>query len=219
MHLRSSIILIIFLLASISVMGQLDRSREGFSIEPANLDYNAEINLSLKLSPIQGFTNKNVKYRINYTQMEDSFKKKSGVNITQTRTVEKPSWDIKEQFLEIKGNLVDFEKDFDLGRASTNSKIVVIQCRDFGEIDGDMIRIELNEAVIIPKKVLGGGFYSVDVELKEGVNYITFTALNEGYIRPNTAYFRVMDENGFVVHSKEWYMTTGYKAVFKLVKN
>ena len=109
MHLRSGIILILFLLISVSAMGQLDRSPEGFSIRPADLEYNAEMDLSFKLSPVRGFTNKNVKYRINYTQMEDSFKKKSGVNITQTRTVEKPSWDIKEQFLEIKGNILQGE--------------------------------------------------------------------------------------------------------------
>ena len=219
MHKKLILTFVFSLFTVTALLAQLDRAREGFRLQIADTNYSADLSLSLKLSPVRGFTNKNIKYRINYTQMEDSFKKKSGVNIAQTRTVEKPSWEIREQFTEIKGNIVDFEKDFDLGRASTKSKTVVIQCRDFGEIDGDIIRIELNEAVIIPQKTLGAAFYSVDVDLKEGVNYITFTALNEGYLRPNTAFFRVMDENGFVVHSKEWFMTTGYKAVFKLVKN
>ena len=206
--------LTVFMMLCISVAGyaQLDVAREGFSIRAADSNYTADMSLSLKLSPIQGLTRKVIKPRINYKPLGDSFKKKSGVNIVQKSTLQKPTWDVRQQFTEDRQDVSQFSKDYMLGSISTSSKTVVVKCRDHEYIDGDRIRLSVNDAVIHPNLTLDGEFYSIDIDLKEGYNEIHFLALNEGLSRPNTAQLKVIDENGNVIASNRWLITTGFKA-------
>jgi hypothetical protein len=52
----------------------------------------------------------------------------------------------------------------------------------------------------------------------EGLNTISFKALNQGTSGPNTASFMVFDENGKVLTSKEWNLATGAKATLSVAK-
>lgn len=197
---------------------QLDVAKEGFSIKAADSNYMADFSFSLKLSPIQGLTNKGIQPKLNFRPIADSFKKTSGVNIVQRSTLEQPTWDIKQPFIEDQQDVSKFGKDFYLGDIKTTSKTVVIKCRDHEYVDGDRIRLMLNDVVIHPNLTLTGQFYSIDIDLKEGFNTINFVALNEGLSRPNTAQLRVYDENGTIIASNKWLITTGYKASLIVLK-
>ncbi len=207
-------ILTIVMLFGCSAIGfaQLDSAARGISIRAADSNYLADANLELKLSPIQGLTRKVVTPRINYTPMGDSFKKKTGVNMVEKSTLQKPTWDVRQKFTEDRQDVSQFSKDYMLGSISTSSKTVVIKCRDHEYVDGDRIRLSVNDVVIHPNLTLYGEFYTIDVDLKDGYNEIHFLALNEGLSRPNTAQLKVIDENGMVIASNRWLITTGFKA-------
>ena len=151
--------------------------------------------------------------------MGDSFKKKSGVDMVQKSTLQKPTWDVKQKFTEDRQDVAQFSKDYNLGNISTSSKTVVIKCRDHEYVDGDRIRLSVNDAVIHPNLTLYGEFYTIDIDLKDGYNEIHFLALNEGLSRPNTAQLKVIDENGNVIASNRWLITTGYKASLVIYKD
>ncbi|MBT8265056.1 MAG: hypothetical protein KJO41_02515 [Bacteroidia bacterium] len=198
--------------------GQIDVAKEGFSIKASDSNYKADFSYSFKLSPVRGLSNKTIQPRINYTPIADSFKKKSGVNISQKSTLQKPTWNIKQPFIEDKQDVSQFNKDYYLGDVKTKSKTIVIKCRDHEYVDGDRIKLMLNDAVIHPNLTLSGDFYSIDVDLKEGFNTVNFIALNEGLSRPNTAQLRVYDEDGKLLASNKWLITTGYKASLIVLK-
>ena len=211
MYLRLNI-LMVTMLCSTMAFAQLDSPREGFSIRPEDSIYKADFSPKFKLSPVRGLSRQMVNPRINYTPIGDSFKKKSGVDIAQKSTLQQPTWNVRQQFKEDQSDIAKFSKDYMLGEIATSSRTVVIKCRDHEYVDGDRIRLMVNDAVIHPNLTLYGDFYTIDIDLKEGYNTIHFLALNEGSSRPNTAQLRVYDENGEVIASNKWFLTTGYKA-------
>ena len=112
----------------------------------------------------------------------------------------------------------DYNKGAYLGDVSTGSTYVNILCRDFEYVDGDRIKLLLNNIVIHSNITLTGSYYTIDIDLIEGYNNIEFVALNEGESSPNTAQLSVFDENGVNLSNNKWLITTGYKArlvVFK----
>jgi len=173
----------------------------------------------LKLSPIKGLTSKNIRPTINFTALSDVFKKKTGVYMVQKSNLVKPTWKIKQKFGEDQKDLAQFSKDYNLGSLSTTSKIIVIKCRDHEYVDGDRIKLMMNNAVIHPNIVLKGEFFVIDVDLVEGYNTINFVALNEGASSPNTAQLKVYDEEGNLLASNKWLIRTGYKASLTIYKN
>ncbi|MBT8273902.1 MAG: hypothetical protein KJO77_08850 [Bacteroidia bacterium] len=218
--MRNKFIIIVFsaLCLCISANAQIDRAQEGFNIKAADSNYKADFSFSFKLSPIQGLSMKTVRPKINYTPMEDSFKKTSGVNIVERSTLEKPSWKVRQPFIEDQADVSRFGKDYFLGDIRTSSKTVVIKCRDHEYVDGDRIRLMVNDVVVHPNLTLTGAFYSIDIDLKDGHNTINFVALNEGLSSPNTAQLRVFDENGVVLAANKWLIRTGYKASLTVYK-
>lgn len=198
---------------------QLDKPLEGIRITPLDSLITTDLDFNLKLSPIAGLSNKNVPLKINYTPIGDSFKKKSGVNMAAKSTLQKPSWDIKQKFTEDKADVSRFSKDYNLGDLRTGSRTVIIKCRDHEYVDGDRIRLMVNNVVIHPNLTLSGEFYSIDIDLKDGVNVVQFLALNEGLSRPNTAQLQVLDEAGLVIGSNRWFITTGYRANLTIIKD
>lgn len=212
MRIKTLILIINLLFVSALLHAQLDKPIEGFSIKPSDSTFKADFKLSIKPIAIKGLTNKNIQYKIRYTPIPDSFKKTSGVNIAETSTLKKPTWDVKQKFTEDYQNVSRFSKDYLLGEVTTSSKTVIVQCRDHEYVDGDRIKLMVNGVTIHPNLTLRGDFFTIDIDLKEGVNAIEFIALNEGTSRPNTAQLRVYDENGKQLASNRWLITTGYKA-------
>lgn len=197
---------------------QIDVSKGGLKIKAIDSTAQAPKDAQLKLSPIKGLTSKNIRPTINFTPLSDVFKKKTGINMVQKSDLVKPTWKIKQKFGEDQKDLAKFSKDYNLGELSTKSKIIVIKCRDHEYVDGDRIRLMLNNAVIHPNIVLKGDFFVIDVDLVEGYNTINFVALNEGTSSPNTAQLKVYDEDGNLLASNKWLIRTGFKASLSIYK-
>ncbi len=104
-----------------------------------------------------------------------------------------------------------------LGTVSTKSKIVRVECRDFGAVDGDIIKIYINEKSLAQNIVLKGSIFSVYVNLEKGYNRIDFQALNEGSLGPNTAELRLYDQNDNLLSAKEWGLATGATATIGVI--
>lgn len=106
-----------------------------------------------------------------------------------------------------------------LGDFKTNSSFVRLACRDHEYVDGDRVRIYLNDSIVAYNIILEAGFKGLDVPLHKGFNKIEFQALNQGTSGPNTAELRVYDDKGELVSANEWLLNTGGKATMIVVKD
>jgi hypothetical protein len=105
-----------------------------------------------------------------------------------------------------------------LGSFKTKTFVSTIRYRDAAFVDGDKIKVWVNDKVIQPEISLVGEFKEVKIQLTYGANKIDFEALNEGTASPNTANFEVYDDKGAVISSSQWNVGTGYKATIILIK-
>jgi hypothetical protein len=105
-----------------------------------------------------------------------------------------------------------------LGSFKTKSFTSTIRYRDAAFVDGDKIRVYLNDKIIEPEVVLDGEFKGFKIKLVEGSNKIDFEALNEGFASPNTAEFQVYDDKGIAISADQWNVGTGYKATIILMR-
>lgn len=209
---------VFFLCFVFATMAQVNDFQRGFKINPVDSTTQVELKLSFKLSPVKGLTNKDVKYTLNYKSTPELNKKKYTVDMTRKSTLVDKEWDIKQRFSEDRSDLAQFAKDYYLGDLKTRSKTIIIKCRDHEYVDGDKIKIMVNDVIIHPNLTLRGDYYSIDVDLKEGFNTINFIALNEGESSPNTAHLVVLDVDGNLLASNRWLIRTGYKASLVIVR-
>ena len=192
-------------------LAQPETARKTLRIKAKNLAKKDESSPSLlKLSPIRGLTTKDVKITMGIPPIDGFAKKERG--ITNQRDVVDPTWELKQKFSENQKDVSKYRKDYYLGNIKTKSKHIRIVCRDHEYEDGDRIKLMLNKVVLHPNIVLRNSGYVMDIELDEGLNSIQFYALNEGTSSPNTAELKVYDENGNIIGSGQWLLTTGYKA-------
>lgn len=105
-----------------------------------------------------------------------------------------------------------------LGSFKTKTITSSIRFRDAAFVDGDKIKIYLNDKVIEPEVRLDGTFKELKIDLVPGINKIDFEALNEGSASPNTAQFEVYDDKGTAITNQPWNVGTGYKATIVLVR-
>jgi hypothetical protein len=105
-----------------------------------------------------------------------------------------------------------------LGGFKTNSFTSTVRYRDAAFVDGDKIKVYLNDKIIEPEVSLDGEYKGFKITLVPGMNKIDFEALNEGFASPNTAEFQVYDDKGAVITSSQWNVGTGYKATILLLK-
>lgn len=110
-----------------------------------------------------------------------------------------------------------YRKNQYLGSFKTTSFTATIRYRDAAFVDGDKIKVYLNDKIIEPEVVLDGTFKGFQIKLEKGANKIDFEALNEGFASPNTAEFTVYDDRGVVV-SNQWNVGSGYKATIVIMK-
>jgi hypothetical protein len=112
-----------------------------------------------------------------------------------------------------------FKTSLELGKLETDSNSIRIICRDHSFVDGDRVKLYVNEEVIRRSITLKAGYYSINVQLKDGYNRIDIEALNQGSSGPNTAEFKVLDEKGQLLADKEWNILTGYIATLVVMKH
>lgn len=111
-----------------------------------------------------------------------------------------------------------YKSDQYLGDFKSNAKFVRIFCRDHEYVDGDRVKVYVNDKVIQPDIMLEERFYGFAITLEKGFNKVDFQALNQGSSGPNTAEFRVYDDQGRLVSANQWNLTTGVKATLIIVK-
>ena len=115
-------------------------------------------------------------------------------------------------------NYVVFRKNQYLGDFKTKSKKATIMYRDFGEVDGDQIKVLVNDRVVVSQIFLDSNYKILELELAPGFNKIDFEALNQGMYGPNTAQFQVLDDKGQTISANQWNLATGFKATIILFK-
>ena len=113
---------------------------------------------------------------------------------------------------------VVYRKNQDLGTFSTSAKSANLKYRDAAFVDGDKVRVSVNDKVVKYEVNLIGDYQGFQIDLVKGVNKIDFEALNEGSASPNTAEFKVFDEKGNVISSNQWNLGTGYIGTIILIK-
>lgn len=114
---------------------------------------------------------------------------------------------------------VKLTSDYSLGTLNSTSKSVRIEVRDHSLVDGDRIKVYVNEQMISSNIMLNGLFYIIPIDLKKGYNRIDIEALNEGYSGPNTAQLNVYDEKGNLLSSQDWNILTGQRATLGVIRN
>jgi len=201
-----------------AAIAQVNDIQKGFKINPVDSTMQVELKVGFKISPVKGLTNKNINYTLNFKSLTEFNKKKYSVDMTKKSSLVDKEWVIKQRFSEDKSNLGQFAKDYYLGDLKTRFNTVIIRCRDHEYVDGDKIKIMVNDAIIHPNLTLYGDFYSIDIDLKEGFNTINFIALNEGESSPNTAQVEVLGPDGNILTSNRWLIRTGYKASLVIIK-
>jgi len=112
----------------------------------------------------------------------------------------------------------DHFPDQNLGEIKSNGKFVGVVARDHEFVDGDRVKIYLNETVVDPNMLLTGVFKGVNIDLNKGFNRITFEALNEGSSSPNTAQVDVYDDQGQLIYSNKWLLSGGSRASLVITK-
>lgn len=125
-----------------------------------------------------------------------------------------PKWFTKDN--KFKG---EYLKNQSLGTYKNKGDFVQIYCRDHQFVDGDRIRIYVNNEIAEAGVTLSGDYIGLDVFLQEGVNKIDFEALNQGSSGPNTAEFKLYDNNGTLMTTKVWNLATGAQATVTIVKD
>lgn len=111
-----------------------------------------------------------------------------------------------------------YKSDQYLGDFKSKAKFVKIFCRDHEYVDGDRVKVYVNDKVIQSDIFLKEDFYGFVIDLEKGFNKVDFEALNQGSSGPNTAEFRVYDDKGNLVSANQWNLTTGVKATLIIVK-
>ena len=105
-----------------------------------------------------------------------------------------------------------------LGDIKSNGKFIGIVCRDHEFVDGDRVKISVNDRSIDANVLLTGSFKGVNVDLEKGFNRLDFEALNEGSSSPNTAQVDVYDETGQLIYSNKWLLSSGSTATLIVTK-
>ncbi len=124
-----------------------------------------------------------------------------------------PKWFKKDK--EVKE---EYKSDQYLGDFKSGGKFVRLMFRDHQFVDGDMVRIFVNDDVIASNVYLSGAFQGLKIDLLKGFNKIDIQALNQGESGPNTAEFHLFDDQGNLLTGNEWNLTTGVKATLIVVK-
>ena len=111
-----------------------------------------------------------------------------------------------------------YRKNQNLGNFTTSSLTAKVRYRDAAYVDGDKIRVYLNDKVIEYQVNLDGNFQGFEIVLEKGFNKIDFEALNQGSSGPNTAEFQIYDDNGGLISASQWNLATGFKATIVVTK-
>lgn len=201
----------------------------------AQLDNNSENNENKKRKAIILNSSKEVKkpkslelntpnsFKNAYYIEKEKLKKQQAENKRNNKGIITAAKINEERFLKsfkkINGLYIYPKIDQDLGSFRTNSESVYIICRDFQYPDGDRVTIFINDIPLIINITLQQNYQKFNIPLEIGINKIAFKALNQGTSGPNTAAFKIYNDAGMLLSSKEWNLATGAKATIVIAKD
>jgi len=230
MKLKFAIFL--FLCISLQVNAQIDNGQKSVPI-PAeeNKDEKKEItpvHILIKPEEKPSLTNKKdnisgipIKNRVTMKPSEKEFSMMDKSDLIDPGKIYEEKWadEKRKKELEIYENIPpELLGDQFLGDFKITGNMVKVICRDFGEEDGDLIKVLLNDKVIIARLVLTHGYKSFQIPLEQGINKIDFFALNQGALGFNTAEFQLFDETDMKISKNTWFLATAKKATLVLIK-
>ena len=115
-------------------------------------------------------------------------------------------------------NINKFKVDQFLGEIRNDGEYVNIILRDHEYPDGDLIKVEVNEDIVMPAILLTENAKGFKLDLNSGFNVVDFVALNQGSSGPNTAEIIVYDDQGKLIGTNRWSLATGVKATYIIYK-
>ena len=212
---------VLMLLLSFSLIAQFDNTTKKVDFQPIDRVVSDPAGLKIPKSPIPGLTNK-----------ENRFEFKDDTDNTLGTDNPKP-FDIStdDGFLTTKTDMTPnafvkdkpasdaYDRDQVLGEITTKSGFVNVVYRDHQSVDGDRIRVYVNDDIVQSDISLDSSFRGFDLTLTQGKNIIEFQALNQGESGPNTAELHVYDDSGTLISKNEWNLLTGRKATIVVHQN
>lgn len=125
---------------------------------------------------------------------------------------------LKDQGLkEGRGTLL--KQNISFGDFKTKSDYFIIRLRDFGAIDGDLVKVSSNDKVIQSQVLLDSNYRDIRIVLDAGFNKMEFEALNIGTLGGNTAEIQILDDKKNVVIHDYWNnLAAGFKASIVVTK-
>lgn len=116
-----------------------------------------------------------------------------------------------------RGELV--KRDIDFGQIKTKAKFFIVKLRDFGAIDGDLVKVSSNSKVLVPQLFLESNYREIKIMLTPGFNKLDFEALNIGSLGGNTAEIVIYDDQGKLITNDYWdNLAAGFKATVLVIK-
>lgn len=117
------------------------------------------------------------------------------------------------------GEFVPHFPNFDFGNFETNADAIILNFSDDGFIlDGDAIRIIVNDKILVERIVLSRQFEHYAIKLDPGFNKIEVEAVDEGASKPMTMFLSVKDSNNNSFRDKSYPLSIGSKAKIVIVK-
>lgn len=117
------------------------------------------------------------------------------------------------------GEYVPHFPNFDFGNFETESNTVILNFGDDGGVlDGDTIRIIVNDVILINKKVLSRALEHQEIKLELGFNKIEVEAIDEGTSKPMSMYLSIRDGFNVLFREKSYLLSIGSKAKIVIVR-
>lgn len=117
------------------------------------------------------------------------------------------------------GKIYDYyKKDYLLASYKCSTKTAKFVLKDYGDPDGDVVRIWLNGEIVINALTLESAYREIKLDLREGQNLLVIEALNEGSVSPNTAQFSIFNDKGEIIGNNLSGLLTNVKATIIINK-
>lgn len=126
---------------------------------------------------------------------------------------------LPKQLKNIEGGAKLIFTDQNLGEIITQSEYLDIYYRDHGQIDGDIIKININEAPFVGKVVLDRTNKSARLYLKQGFTKIDLYSVFDGRLYPNTVEWVIKDDREKTIANNVLSVSKGFKGTIVVIKN
>lgn len=186
-------------LMSVGLMGAFNMKNNMFTSNYTTRKTDGSYVASDKLTATGSYIGINLKFNISvmYKEKKEKVKKNEEQITEKEKPVIQPIVDAKPKkpVADTSNKAVNGREYSVANKVTVKSRSIKIIVWDKEQVDGDKINLSLNGKWILENYTLTKKKKTIEVELKEGVNYLVLYALNLGDIPPNTAALIVNDNN------------------------